>query len=109
MSPTTEQDCWRASLHIDADHPALAGHFPSRPLVPGVLLLDEILHALSGGAQRWRVETVKFHHAVAPGETLQLQVQRREHGGYVFEVLADGQRVISGLLLRPCARAPDNP
>jgi 3-hydroxyacyl-[acyl-carrier-protein] dehydratase len=31
---------------IRADHPSLPGHFPDIPLVPGVVILDEILAAL---------------------------------------------------------------
>jgi len=31
---------------ITADHPSLPGHFPDAPLVPGVLILDEVRAAL---------------------------------------------------------------
>lgn len=37
---------------IGADHPSLPGHFPGAPLVPGVVILDEILAALL----EWREE-----------------------------------------------------
>ena len=65
----------RASLTWDrllpADHPSAAGHFPGNPLVPGVLLLDEVLAAArewlhqSGG--RWCIERAKFVTPVAFG------------------------------------------
>jgi 3-hydroxymyristoyl/3-hydroxydecanoyl-(acyl carrier protein) dehydratase len=31
------------TLTIANDHPALAGHFPGHPVVPGVLVLDEVI------------------------------------------------------------------
>ncbi len=37
-----------ASLRVASDHPALAGHFPGRPIVPGVLVLDRLLEAAEG-------------------------------------------------------------
>ncbi|MBS1142561.1 MAG: hypothetical protein H6R13_4014, partial [Proteobacteria bacterium] len=30
---------WRAP----SDHPALTGHFPGRPIMPGVVLLDQAI------------------------------------------------------------------
>jgi 3-hydroxyacyl-[acyl-carrier-protein] dehydratase len=103
-----ENPTWRAELSVRADHPALPGHFPSEPVVPGVLLLDEVLHLLSGEAGRWRVEQVKFHHVVRPGEPLTLLVRRRAEGSYAFEVLSERQIVSTGLLL-PETNAPGVP
>ena len=59
-----------AWLRIAPDHPALAGHFPGHPIVPGVLLLDEALHAhrardSASAGRRWRIASVKFHRARA--------------------------------------------
>ena len=31
---------------IPSDHPSLPGHFPDRPIVPGVVILDEVVAAL---------------------------------------------------------------
>ena len=33
------------SVGISPTHPALAGHFPGNPIIPGVVLLDEVLAA----------------------------------------------------------------
>ena len=68
-------------LKFELDHPALAGHFPTRPLVPGVLLLDAALLAVERAQQAaasntttagWHVASAKFHRPVLPGESLQL-------------------------------------
>jgi 3-hydroxymyristoyl/3-hydroxydecanoyl-(acyl carrier protein) dehydratase len=34
-----------ASICVAKDHPALAGHFPGKPIVPGVLVLERLLEA----------------------------------------------------------------
>ena len=38
------------TVTIAAEHPALAGHFPGAPILPGVLLLDEMVRAEIGRA-----------------------------------------------------------
>ena len=65
----------RASLTWDrllpADHPSAAGHFPGNPLVPGALLLDEVLAGARGwlhqSGGRWCIERAKFVTPVAFG------------------------------------------
>jgi 3-hydroxymyristoyl/3-hydroxydecanoyl-(acyl carrier protein) dehydratase len=47
----------RVSLRIPATHPALAGHFPGRPIVPGVVLVDEALRA----AEEWLGRPLHIH------------------------------------------------
>ena len=34
---------FQATRIIRADHPSLPGHFPGAPLVPGVVILDEVI------------------------------------------------------------------
>ncbi|MEO6032180.1 MAG: AMP-binding protein [Burkholderiaceae bacterium] len=56
------------------DHPALPGHFPGRPIVPGVLLLDQVLTHLASALGRpvTVLEQVKFTAPLLPGETAQV-------------------------------------
>ena len=35
-------------VSIGPDHPALRGHFPGHPVVPGVLVMDEVIETLPG-------------------------------------------------------------
>lgn len=60
-------------VSVAPDHPSLAGHFPGRPIVPGVLLLDEAMQALlsSTGRSLTRLQQVKFLSALLPGEVAQ--------------------------------------
>jgi 3-hydroxymyristoyl/3-hydroxydecanoyl-(acyl carrier protein) dehydratase len=84
---------------IAADHPALAGHFPGYPIVPGAVLLDEVLHALDAGdagGAGWRIDAVKFHRPVHAGQQLQLQCRHVGAGGHTFELRADELLYISG-------------
>jgi 3-hydroxyacyl-[acyl-carrier-protein] dehydratase len=65
-------------VRIDASHPSLPGHFPGRPIVPGVVLLDRIAAALeSAGAGRLaRIASVKFVAPLLPDEEAELRVAR---------------------------------
>jgi 3-hydroxyacyl-[acyl-carrier-protein] dehydratase len=54
---------------ITRDHPSLPGHFPDTPLVPGVLILDEVLAALCDWNKDCRlaaIRTVKFLQPLKP-------------------------------------------
>jgi 3-hydroxymyristoyl/3-hydroxydecanoyl-(acyl carrier protein) dehydratase len=69
---------------IALDHPALPGHFPGAPVVPGVLLLAEGLErfGLLTGApiQCRRIESAKFFKPVEAGATVTATLTMTEHG-----------------------------
>ena len=44
----------RHALNVAADHPAFGGHFPGSPVLPGVVLLDDALHAACASGFRAR-------------------------------------------------------
>lgn len=62
---------------IAADHPALAGHFPGHPLVPGVVLLQRVEALIQQQLPEMTVQAVKqakFLAAVLPDHLWQLEV-----------------------------------
>ena len=90
------------TLRIDTAHPALAGHFPGAPVLPGVVLLDETVRALErvdGDAERrWTISAAKFLKPVQPGETLTLEYEPLPNGSMRFAVSSAGRPVASGVL-----------
>jgi predicted LPLAT superfamily acyltransferase len=91
------------TLTISREHPAFAGHFPGAPILPGVVLLDEMVRALEceapPGAGRWRIGAAKFLKPVRPGETLTLEHEQLPNGSIRFSVSSAGQPVAHGVLL----------
>ena len=65
-------------LVVAHEHPSLPGHFPGRPIVPGVVLLDLILDAIRAATQAdMRIESIvstKFLQAVSPGQRVDLKI-----------------------------------
>ena len=94
----------KCPLELPAPHPALEGHFPGEPILPGVVLLDEALHAIEracGAAGPWRVGSVKFLGPVAERAALVLEYEHTASGSVRFTV-RDGERpVATGTLARP--------
>lgn len=63
-------------LCIEASHPALPGHFPGQPLVPGVLLLENVALALREwrGERLARVLEAKFMAPLRPNQPASLHL-----------------------------------
>lgn len=81
-------------LLIPADHPAFAGHFPGRPIVPGVVLLDQaqLLVEAATGLRASGIAMAKFLSPVGPGEALWLDYETSGR----FEIRAAERKVASG-------------
>ncbi len=89
---------------ISAHHPSLAGHFPGNPLVPGVMLLDEILDAFTewqGPCHLKGISAVKFLAPVLPNQTFRITLVLSDTGMVRFrcsrndELLVQGQMTIT--------------
>ena len=75
---TTEIDWHSALQSIPAGHPSLPGHFPGRPVVPGVVLIDAVRVALTSQQPGWRLialPNVKFMSPLLPEEPFSIHLQ----------------------------------
>ncbi|WP_165585500.1 3-hydroxyacyl-ACP dehydratase FabZ family protein [Roseococcus sp. SYP-B2431] len=88
-----------ARFTVPADHPCLPGHFPGRPVVPGVLLLDAVLRAAAGlGDAPVRIRRAKFAAPVAPGAEVEIRFESRAGGRTGFTCRCGGTTVLLGEL-----------
>ena len=69
------------AFHIRADHPCLVGHFPGAPVVPAVIILDEVLSAAGIVQRGLHVESLvqaKFMRPLLPDTEATISIEWRE-------------------------------
>lgn len=88
-------------VRISRDHPSLPGHFPGNPVVPGVVLLDEVLAALPRFVPHARVvalSAVKFVSPLRPEQDCRVRFTRADAGAVKFECHVGAQAIASGVV-----------
>ncbi len=119
-----------AVKHVSEAEEYLQDHFPSFPILPGVMMIEamaqaarRLLVARDPSASRWvlgSVRALKYGAMVRPGDTLRLEVsllgvtpEGAEFKGSGFALLAGSSRADSGrtavagrFTLRPAAPLP---
>lgn len=98
------QHSFEHTVRIESDHPALPGHFPSQPLVPGVVLLEQVAVALRAwrGQRLARVVEAKFTAPLLPGQSALLRLSEAASvapaGRIRFELHRDGELLARGVI-----------
>ena len=98
-----------ATRHLVVDHPAAVGHFPGNPIIPGAVLLHEIVAAISatdampdGDSARCReIRSAKFHHPVRPGDSIVVSWATGTQGEVRFSCSVAGSLspAVTGMLI----------
>jgi 3-hydroxyacyl-[acyl-carrier-protein] dehydratase len=103
-----------AWLTVDTGNPLFAGHFPDRPILPGVLMIEAVAQTAAvmmgsatspetmGMALLAAVNRFKFFKPVAPGTELRIETTKLTQTGAMAcihgTVSAQGEKVASGEL-----------
>jgi predicted LPLAT superfamily acyltransferase len=112
----------RTAWVVPVDHPAFAGHFPGQPILPGVVLLSQVVESgASTLGSAWMLEGVqigaaKFLSPVLPGDACEIVLSGQEAPELAtkikFEVRRGDTLCASGTLARgpePSAMAVQPP
>ena len=93
---------YERTVAIGPDHPSLDGHFPGYPVVPGVVLLNEVLHIVREASVFVRSVTglpmVKFSSPVRPGEVVKIHVDLGKATAATFSCRVATRLVASGTI-----------
>ena len=86
---------------VPSYHPCLAGHFPGRPIVPGVVILDEAVALILGDRPTNRLaglDDVKLLAPVLPGDEVTVTCGESPPGRLVVTCAVAGHTVLRGRL-----------
>jgi len=90
--------------HVSPDEYYFRGHFPTRPVMPGVLIIEAmaqtaavlVVHTLGPESEGklvyfMSVENAKFRQPVVPGNTLHIHVTKQQNRGNVWKFKGEAQ------------------
>lgn len=90
--------------NVTIDEPFFQGHFPQRPVMPGVLIIEAmaqtaavlVVHTLGPDAEGklvyfMSVDSARFRRPVTPGDTLRIHVRKERNRGPVWKFSAEAK------------------
>lgn len=96
--------------NVSINEPFFNGHFPSRPVMPGVLIIEAmaqtaavlVVSTLGEDAEGklvyfMTIDEARFRKPVMPGDTLHIHVTKQRHRGNVWKF--QGQAKVNGVLV----------
>lgn len=86
---------------IPHSHPSLVGHFPGNPIVPGVLILEQVENAITGEYPNLlikRIGQVKFLKPLLPGQEVKMELQGEKEGTITFTCYFENKKIANGTI-----------
>lgn len=89
------------SFIIKDTHPSLKGHFPGNPVVPGVVILDEVINIVIQEKPGFTIDTiptVKFVQPLLANQQVNVELIEKNENSISFNCLYNDTRIVSGQL-----------
>jgi 3-hydroxyacyl-[acyl-carrier-protein] dehydratase len=90
--------------NVSINEPHFQGHFPQRPVMPGVLIIEAmaqtagalVVHSLGTGAEGklvyfMTIENARFRRPVVPGDQLRIHVVKERNRGNVWKFAGEAK------------------
>jgi acyl-coenzyme A synthetase/AMP-(fatty) acid ligase len=91
-----------AEILFPQDAPSASGHFPGDPIIPGAVLLQEVVCALQDKTERFanacQIRSGKFLRPVRPGQRMEIRWVLMESGDIRFDCSVSEQLVLTGVI-----------
>ena len=96
--------------NVTINEPYFQGHFPARPVMPGVLIIEAmaqtagvlVVHTVGSLAEGklvyfMSIDSARFRRPVVPGDVLHIEVNKDRHRGHVWRFR--GEAKVNGVLM----------
>ena len=86
---------------IQASHPSLKGHFPNNPIVPGVVILDEVINIVKTLKPELTITSmpmVKFLHPLLAEQQVTVEITEKSDNKISFNCSHDEIKLVTGQL-----------
>jgi len=89
------------SFTIPETHPSLKGHFPNNPIVPGVVILDEVVNIvkkLKPAFTLTAIPMVKFIHPLLAEQQVSVEIKEKSETSISFNCSYNSIKLVTGQL-----------
>lgn len=89
------------SFTIKNTHQSLKGHFPNNPVVPGVIILDEVIQIVKEVSPDFiikKLPMVKFIHPLLPEQDVNVEINQKSDTSLSFICSHNDIKLASGQL-----------
>lgn len=90
------------SFTIKSSHPSLKGHFPDKPIVPGVVILDEVINIVKSLKPDFTIAAipmVKFIHPLLPEQPVFVDIKEKNDTTISFNCSYNEIKLVTGQLI----------